>query len=208
MKPLVKHKGIVALLNRADVDTDQIIPKQFLKKIGKTGFGEALFFDWRYLENGKLNPDFELNHPQFQGASILLAGDNFGCGSSREHAPWSLLEYGFRVIISSSFADIFYNNCLKNGVLPITLNKEIIASLMKQVENHLSENQGGCSFEINLKAQTLMDAQGNSITFEVDSFRKKFLLQGMDDIDWTLQYKDYIEQFEEKQKKTMPWLWR
>ena len=203
MKPLTKHSGIVALLNRVDVDTDQIIPKQFLKKIGKTGFGEGLFFDWRYLENGKPDPDFELNYPKFQGASILLAGNNFGCGSSREHAPWALLEYGFRIIISSSFADIFYSNCLKNGVLPIIFNKEIIASLMEQVEK-----QEGCSFEIDLQAQTLIDAQSNSISFEVDSFRKNFLIQGMDDIDWTLQYKDSITEFEQKQKKNMPWLWR
>ncbi len=203
MKPLEKHKGIVTLLNRSDVDTDQIIPKQFLKKIGKTGFGEGLFFDWRYLENGKPDPDFELNYPKFQGSSILLAGDNFGCGSSREHAPWALLEYGFRVIISSSFADIFYSNCLKNGVLPIVFNKEIISSLMEQVKN-----QEGCSFEIDLQAQTLIDTQDNRISFKVDGFRKNFLLQGMDDIDWTLQYKDSITEFEQKQKKNMPWLWR
>ena len=159
MKPLTKHSGIVALLNRVDVDTDQIIPKQFLKKIGKTGFGEGLFFDWRYLENGKLDPDFELNYPKFQGCFYFVAGIILAVALLREHAPWALLEYGFRIIISSSFADIFYSNCLKNGVLPIIFNKEIIASLMEQVEK-----QEGCSFEIDLQAQTLIDAQGNRIS--------------------------------------------
>ena len=203
MEKLIIHKGKVALLNRANVDTDQIIPKQFLKKIGKTGFGKYLFFDWRYLDNGDLNPDFELNKREFQGTSILLAGDNFGCGSSREHASWSLLEYGFHVIISSSFADIFYNNCLKNGVLPISLSKKQIAELMTQfgVKEEVF-------FELDLPAQILTDSKGNKIPFEVDIFRKSFLIKGMDDIDWSSQFEGEITNFERKQKQTQSWLWR
>lgn len=203
MKALTTHRGKVALLNRANVDTDQIIPKQFLKEIGKTGFGKHLFFDWRLLDNGELNPDFELNKPEFAGVSILLAGDNFGCGSSREHAPWSLLEYGFRIIISSSFADIFYSNCLKNGVLPIYLSKVQVANLMAQFTNGKE-----VFFEIDLQEQKLTDNIGNQIVFEVDSFRKGFLLKGMDDIAWSLQYQQDITNFEQKQKENQNWLWR
>ena len=202
MEPFKKQRGKVALLNRANVDTDQIIAKQFLKNIGKTGFGENLFYDWRYLENGELNTDFELNRPEFTGASILLTGANFGCGSSREHAPWALLEYGFKIIIASSFADIFYNNCLKNGILPIHLEQEVISSLMKQI------NKQPIYFEVDLDKQILKDNQNNSISFQVDPFRKDFLLKGIDDIGWTLQWQKQIEDFEEKQKKTSPWLWR
>ena len=203
MEPLNYHRGKVALLNRANVDTDQIIPKQFLKEIGKTGFGKNLFFDWRYLDNGNLNPDFELNKKEFQNASILLTGDNFGCGSSREHAPWALLEYGFRIIISSSFADIFYNNCLKNGILPIPLSKEKIAKLIQQV---VSDKE--IFFEVVLAQQVLRDDKGNSTLFEVNAFRKKCLLQGMDDIGWSLQFDADIQNFEEQQRSQKPWLWR
>jgi 3-isopropylmalate/(R)-2-methylmalate dehydratase small subunit len=203
MKSLVTHKGKVALLNRADVDTDQIIPKQFLKKIGRTGFGDDLFFDWRYLDNGEPNPDFELNQPEFKGASILLAGDNFGCGSSREHAPWALLEYGFRVIVSSSFADIFYSNCLKNGILPIYFSKEIIKNLMGQFASG-----GEVFYEVDLPNQVLIDHEGNKISFEVDAFRKDFLLKGLDDIAWSLQYEKDISEFEQKQRQNQSWLWR
>ncbi len=203
MQALTTHKGKVALLNRANVDTDQIIPKQFLKKITKTGFGEYLFFDWRYLDNGELNSKFELNKPEFCGASILLAGDNFGCGSSREHAPWSLLEYGFRIIISSSFADIFYSNCLKNGILPIKLSKKITTDLMKQFVAGAE-----VVFEVDLQKQVLIDATGRKIIFEVDAFRKEFLLHGMDDIGWSLQYESDIIKFEQNQKRTQSWLWR
>ena len=202
MEPFKKQRGKVALLNRANVDTDQIIAKQFLKNIGKTGFGKNLFYDWRYLENGELNTDFELNRPEFTGASILLTGANFGCGSSREHAPWALLEYGFKIIIASSFADIFYNNCLKNSILPIHLEQEVISSLMKQI------NKQPIYFEVDLDKQILKDSQNNSISFQVDPFRKDFLLKGIDDIGWTLQWQKQIEDFEEKQKKTSPWLWR
>ena len=203
MQALITHKGKVALLNRANVDTDQIIPKQFLKKITKTGFGEYLFFDWRYLDNGELNLKFELNKPEFCGASILLAGDNFGCGSSREHAPWSLLEYGFRIIISSSFADIFYSNCLKNGILPIKLSKKNTTDLMKQFVAGAE-----VVFEVDLQKQVLIDATGRKIIFEVDAFRKEFLLHGMDDIGWSLQYEADIIKFEQNQKETQSWLWR
>ena len=203
MQALTTHKGKVALLNRANVDTDQIIPKQFLKKITKTGFGEYLFFDWRYLDNGELNSKFELNKPEFCGASILLAGDNFGCGSSREHAPWSLLEYGFRIIISSSFADIFYSNCLKNAILPIKLSKKITTDLMKQFVAGAE-----VVFEVDLQKQVLIDATGRKIIFEVDAFRKEFLLHGMDDIGWSLQYESDIIKFEQNQKRTQSWLWR
>lgn len=203
MEALVTHKGKVALLNRANVDTDQIIPKQFLKKINKTGFGNDLFFDWRYLDNGELNPDFELNKLEFSDASILLTGDNFGCGSSREHAPWALLEYGFRVIISSNFADIFYNNCLKNGILPIRLSKKIIENLMRQFTAGKE-----IFYELDLPQQILTDNENNKIAFEVDSFRKEFLLKGMDDIEWSLQYEQDITDFEKKQKEHQSWLWR
>ena len=203
MKALITHSGKVALLNRANVDTDQIIPKQFLKKIGKTGFGEHLFFDWRYLDNGELNTDFELNKKEFKGASILLTGDNFGCGSSREHAPWALLEYGFRIIISSSFADIFYNNCLKNGILPIQLLPTQIADLRQDFEPNKE-----VFYSVDLPKQILTDNQGNNISFEVDAFRKEFLLKGIDDIGWSLQFEKEITAFEQKQKQTHSWLWR
>lgn len=205
MEPLIKHKGKVALLNRANVDTDQIIPKQFLKEIGKTGFGKNLFFDWRYLENGEPNPDFELNFPEYIDASILVTGDNFGCGSSREHAPWALLEYGFKIIISSGFADIFYSNCLKNGILPIVTKKKILDDLIVQASNQTAL---AVFFKVDLPNQTLTDSNNIQIPFEVDSFRKNFLLKGIDDIDWSLQFEKEIKEFEEKQKTTHSWLWR
>ncbi|KAK3604269.1 hypothetical protein CHS0354_002077 [Potamilus streckersoni] len=194
--------GKTALLNRVNVDTDQIIPKQFLRKIGRTGFGGDLFFDWRYLEDGSDNPDFELNRPEFKGASILLAGDNFGCGSSREHAPWALSEYGFRSIISTSFADIFFNNCYKNGMLPIVVSPENHQMMVKEVETN-----PGCSFLIDLPSQTVRTHSGKNISFDIDPFRKEFMLKGMDDIGWTLQFESMIGAFEEKQRQQMPWLW-
>jgi len=190
-------------MNRVNVDTDQIIPKQFLKKIGRTGFGEFLFYDWRYIDGKAPNPDFELNLPVNKGAEILVAGDNFGCGSSREHAPWALLEYGIRSVISTSFADIFFNNCYKNGMLPIRVSEDFLALLMGELEE-----KPGSNLKIDLAAQTVTSVKGKVFKFEVDSFRKDFLLKGMDDIAWTLQFENMITAFEEKQKISSPWLWR
>ena len=195
MEPFSKHKGIVAALNRVNVDTDQIIPKQFLKRIERTGFGQFLFFDWRFLPDGSLNPEFELNRSEFEGASILLAGANFGCGSSREHAPWSLLDYGFRIIIAPSFADIFFNNCFKNGMLPIRLSQEQVDRLFEQVEE-----RSGLQLTIDLEAQTITDDQDLSFRFEVDGFRRNALLRGLDDIGLTLQHEDKIEAFEARRR--------
>src|SRR2546423_2064794 len=179
MTPFRKHTGIVAPLDRANVDTDQIIPKQFLKRIERTGFGEFLFYDWRYLPDGQLNPSFVLNQPRYRGASILVADKNFGCGSSREHAPWALGEFGFRVIIAPSFADIFANNCFKNGMLPITLPAEQVKELMHRHE-----------LTIDLERQTIEDASGLSIAFKVNEFQKHCLLEGLDDIGLTLRDED------------------
>lgn len=195
MNKFQKHKGLVAPLYQANIDTDQIIPKQFLKSIKRTGFGANLFNDWRFLDDGTPNPDFVLNYPRYQGASILLAGNNFGCGSSREHAPWALEDYGFRVVIASAFADIFYNNCFKIGMLPIVLEEEIVAELVKKTET-LEEY----SLSIDLENQTLSDEYGFELTFNVDEFRKYCLLNGLDDIGLTLQQADKISTFE----KTRP----
>jgi 3-isopropylmalate/(R)-2-methylmalate dehydratase small subunit len=191
MQPLRRHTGIVALLDRANVDTDQIIPKQFLKRIERTGFGQFLFYDWRYLEDGSPNPDFELNRPEFQGASILLTRRNFGCGSSREHAPWALADYGFRILIAPSFADIFYNNCFKNGMLPIVLSEEQVDDLFTQARNHLPYR-----LTVDLESCTLEDEWGLRWSFEVDPFRRECLLRGLDDIGLTLQYEDKIFAYE------------
>lgn len=189
-------EGLVATLDRQHVDTDQIIPKQFLKRVERTGFGEFLFFDWRYLSDGKSpNPDFELNAPRFKGANILLTRDNFGCGSSREHAPWSILEYGFRVIIAPSFADIFYNNCFKNGMLPIVLPAAIVDELFKEVAK-----TPGYQLDIQLEAQVLVTPSGKKIPFEVNAFRKFCLLNGLDDIGLTLQHEDKIAAYEKSHR--------
>lgn len=194
MEPFVRLTGIVAPLDRVNVDTDQIIPKQFLKRIERTGFGEFLFFDWRYQEDGKtLNPEFELNAPALQGATILLAGKNFGSGSSREHAPWALLDYGFRAVLAPSFADIFYNNCFQNGILPVPLPEETINDLMAR-----AKATPGYSLTIDLEAQTVSDGQGFSTTFTVDPFRRHCLLNGLDDIGLTLQHEESITAFEAK----------
>lgn len=195
MNKFQRHKGLTAPLYQANIDTDQIIPKQFLKSIKRTGFGANLFNDWRFLDDGTPNPDFVLNYPRYQGASILLAGNNFGCGSSREHAPWALEDYGFRVVIASAFADIFYNNCFKIGMLPIVLEEEIVAELVKKTET-LEEY----SLSIDLENQTLSDEYGFEISFNVDEFRKYCLLNGLDDIGLTLQQADEISTFE----KTRP----
>ena len=210
MKAFTKHTGLVAPLDRANVDTDQIIPKQFLKSIKRTGFGPNLFDEWRYLDEGypgqdhtsrPLNPDFVLNQPRYQGASVLLARENFGCGSSREHAPWALDEYGFRAVLAPSFADIFFNNSFKNGLLPIVLKEEDIDDLFKQ-----AEAEEGYQLTVDLQAQTVTRPDGKSYSFEVDAFRKHCLLNGLDDIGLTLQDANAIRAFEEKHRQTQPWL--
>ena len=191
MKPFTKHTGLVAPLNRANVDTDQIIPKQFLKRIERTGFGQFLFYDWRYLPDGQPNPSFVLNEPRYQGASILVADKNFGCGSSREHAPWALGEFGFSAIIAPSFADIFANNCFKNGMLPITLAPEQVEKIMQR-----AQQQEGYELTVDLERQTIEDASGLSVLFVVSEFQRYCLLQGLDDIGLTLRHEDAIEQYE------------
>src|SRR5690349_11196209 len=191
MTPFHKHTGLVAPLDRANVDTDQIIPKQFLKRIERTGFGEFLFYDWRYLPDGQLDPSFVLNQPRYQGASILIAGKNFGCGSSREHAPWALGEYGFRVIIAPSFADIFANNCFKNGMLPIVLDEDQVRGIMRR-----AQQQPGYQLTIDLERQTIEDPDRLSIAFVVGEFQRYCLLEGLDDIGLTLRHEDAIDAYE------------
>jgi 3-isopropylmalate/(R)-2-methylmalate dehydratase small subunit len=188
LKPFTKHTGLVAPLARANVDTDQIIPKQFLKRIERTGFGQFLFYDWRYLPNGELNPSFVLNEPRYQGASILVADKNFGCGSSREHAPWALGEFGFRVIIAPSFADIFANNCFKNGMLPIALPD--VERFMKRAQEREDYN-----LTVDLETQIIADKDG-SVSFVVPEFQRYCLLEGLDDIALTLKHEDAIKAFE------------
>ena len=210
MKPFTTHTGLVAPLDRANVDTDQIIPKQFLKSIKRSGFGPNLFDEWRYLDVGEpgmdnsvrpLNPDFVLNFPRYAGASVLLARENFGCGSSREHAPWALDEYGFRAVIAPSFADIFYNNSFKNGLLPIVLQDEEVDALFAQ-----AEATEGYALTVDLAAQTVTRPDGVAYAFEVDEFRKHCLLNGLDDIGLTLVHADEIRAFEAKHKAAQPWL--
>ena len=192
MQSFLKHTGIVAPLDRVNVDTDQIIPKQFLKAITREGFGRYLFNDWRYLDGEIPNPDFVLNQPRYQGASILLARTNFGCGSSREHAPWAVLDYGFRAIIAPSYADIFYINCFKNGILPITLPDSQVDELFRRTEQN-----PGYQLTVDLERQTITQAGGSlKLTFEVDPFRRECLLNGWDDIGLTLRFDDQIAAFE------------
>ena len=191
MKPFIIHTGIVGTLDRVNVDTDQIIPKQFLKRINRTGFEDALFFDWRFNADGSLNPEFELNQPRFAGASILLTRANFGCGSSREHAPWALDNYGFCVVIAPSYADIFFNNCFKNGMLPIRLSEAQVEELFQR-----TKARDGYQLTVDLAQQTISDNEGLSLHFDVDSFRKECLLNGLDDIGLTLQHEDKITAFE------------
>ena len=202
--------GIVAPMDRSNVDTDAIIPKQFLKSIKRSGFGPNLFDEWRYLDHGEpgmdnskrsLNPDFVLNQSRYAGASILLARENFGCGSSREHAPWALLDYGFRVIIAPSYADIFFNNCFKNGILPIVLDAQIVDGLFLA----LADNEG-YQLAIDLEAQTITTPDGKNISFDVEEFRKHCLLNGLDDIGLTLQYADDIREYEKQRSEVAPWL--
>jgi 3-isopropylmalate/(R)-2-methylmalate dehydratase small subunit len=191
MKPFTVHTGLVASLDRVNVDTDQIIPKQFLKRIERTGFGEALFFDWRFNADGSPNPDFELNQSRFQGASVLLARDNFGCGSSREHAPWALNDYGFISVIAPSFADIFYNNCFKNGMLPIKLSAEQVEELFQRTKAN-----EGYRITIDLEQEVITDDAGLRLAFKIDPFRRECLLKGLDDIGLTLQHTDKISAYE------------
>lgn len=210
MQPFVKLEGLVAPLDRANVDTDAIIPKQFLKSIKRSGFGPNAFDEWRYLDRGEpgidnsgrpLNPDFVLNQPRYQGASVLLTRENFGCGSSREHAPWALLDYGFRCIIAPSYADIFFNNCFKNGILPIVLATDEVDALF----NEVSANPG-YALLVDLEQQVVVTPSGQSFSFEVDAFRKHCLLNGLDDIGLTLQKVDLIKAFEAKHQASQPWL--
>ena len=202
--------GIVVPVDRANVDTDQIIPKQYLKSIKRTGFGPNLFDDWRYLDPGepgddhsrrRLNPDFEFNQDRYHGAQILLARDNFGCGSSREHAPWALLDYGIRVVIAPSYADIFYNNCLKNGILPITQGDDVVDKLFEQVRSN-----PGFRLNVDLNEQTVTSVVGDHFTFDIDDGLKHRLLNGLDDIGITLQYSKEIKDYEERRRQQAPWL--
>lgn len=192
MEPLKTHTGKAAVLNRINVDTDQIIPKQFLKRIERTGYGRFAFFDWRYLENGEPDPEFELNRKVYEGASILIAGENFGCGSSREHAPWALDDYGFKIIIAPSFADIFHQNCFKNGMLPIRMPYDQWKKLAVQYENQ------SLNMTVDLENQLIHDSEGKEISFEVDPHWKEMLINGYDEISLTLLLEDDIQQFESK----------
>lgn len=191
MQPFVRETGIVAPMDRVNVDTDAIVPKQFLKRIERSGFGQFLFYDWRFDENGNPNPEFVLNQPRYKGATILLARANFGCGSSREHAPWAILDYGFRCVIAPSFADIFYNNCFKNGILPVTLSEEQVDELFRR-----TFAREGYRLTVDLEAKTVTDDDGLRFEFEVDDFRRECLLKGLDDIGLTLRHEAAIAAFE------------
>lgn len=210
MDAFTQHKGLVVPLDRANVDTDAIIPKQFLKSIKRSGFGPNLFDEWRYMDHGEpgmdnskrpINPEFILNFPRYQGASVLLARQNFGCGSSREHAPWALEDYGFKTVIAPSYADIFFNNCFKNGILPIVLDNKTMDILFSE-----AENQEGYQLAIDLDAQTVTRPNGEVIHFEVEADRKHSLYNGLDDIGITLQQESSITEYEESRKKRAPWL--
>ncbi|MDP8243437.1 MAG: 3-isopropylmalate dehydratase small subunit [Candidatus Hinthialibacter antarcticus] len=193
MEPFVKHTGTVAPLDALNVDTDQIIPKQFLKRIERTGYEDMLFYDWRYTADGKPDPDFEMNAERYHGASILLTKDNFGCGSSREHAPWSLHDYGFRCILAVSYADIFFNNCFNNGMLPIVLPSDVIDGLLADVRAN-----EGYQLTVDLPAQKIIKPDGSSISFDVNDFKKHRLLNGLDQIGLTLQHVDKITAYEKQ----------
>lgn len=212
MEKFTKLSGIVMPLDRPNVDTDAIIPKQFLKSIKRSGFGPNLFDEWRYLDHGEpgmdnthrpINESFILNQPRYKKASILLARENFGCGSSREHAPWALEDYGFKVIIAPSYADIFFNNSFKNGMLPIILSEDTVSQLFAEV----AANEG-YELSIDLEAQTILKADGEILQFEIDEFRKYRLLNGLDDIGLTLEHADDIRAYEDKRRKSAPWLFQ
>lgn len=193
MEPFKQLTGLVGPVDRVNVDTDAIIPKQFLKRIERSGFGQFLFFEWRFHENGDVNTDFELNKPRYDGASVLISRVNFGCGSSREHAPWAILDYGFRCVIAPSFADIFYNNCFKNGILPIKLSEEQVEDLFQRTSQH-----DGYKLSVDLENKKLTDEYGLDIQFDLDEHRRQFLLQGLDDIGLTLQHEDKILAYEQQ----------
>jgi 3-isopropylmalate/(R)-2-methylmalate dehydratase small subunit len=199
MDAFVRHTGTVAPLDRVNVDTDQIIPKQFLKRIERSGFGQFLFFDWRFRDDGTPSPEFELNRPGYEGASILVAGRNFGCGSSREHAPWALQDYGFRAIIAPSFADIFFNNCFKNGVLPVVLPDATVNEILSR-----AKERPGYTLTVDLEKQTVEDEEGELARFEVDAFRRECLLEGLDDIGLTLQHQADIDAYERQRSPLLP----
>ena len=198
MQALRKHVGLAAPLDRANVDTDQIIPKQFLKRIERTGYGEFLFYDWRFDADGAPNPAFVLNQPQYQGASLLVAGKNFGCGSSREHAPWALLQFGFRAVIAPSFADIFKNNSLKNGLLPIELTDSQVAEVIERAR------AGACQLAVDLETCRISAPDGFAAEFAVDRFARHCLLSGLDEIDLTLQHANHIAEYEASRFEWMP----
>jgi 3-isopropylmalate/(R)-2-methylmalate dehydratase small subunit len=201
MEKFEKHSGIAAPMPLVNIDTDMIIPKQFLKTIKRSGLGVNLFEEMRYDQEGNENPDFVLNKPAYREASVLVAGDNFGCGSSREHAPWALADFGIKVVISTSFADIFYNNCFKNGILPIVLPKEAVDVLMED-----AEKGANARMEVDLEAQTVTTSDGESFSFEVDPFRKHCLLEGLDDIGLTMEKVKSIDTFEAKLAQERPWV--
>lgn len=202
MQPYTKHTGLVAPMDRVNVDTDQMVPKQFLKALTRQGFGRTLFYDWRYLPGEKPNLEFILNWPRYQGASVLLARANFGCGSSREHAPWALLDFGIRCVVAPGFADIFYNNCCKNGILPVRLPKEQVERLMRA-----AENGANATFTVDLEKQEIALPDGERYHFEIDSFRKHCLLNGLDDIGLTEEKAAEIDAFEARDRVTKSWLW-
>ena len=202
MEPFTTLTGLVMPLDRANVNTDEITPARFLKSIKRTGFANVLFANWRYLDDGRSpDPNFVLNQPRYQGASILLAGDNFGCGSSREHAPWAIREYGFRCLIAPGFADIFYNNCFNNSILPITLDEATVRQLFAEV----AANEG-YKLSVDLAAQTVTTPAGRVLTFDIDTFKKESLLKGLDNIGWTLSHNDDIAAYEARRKQEAPWL--
>ncbi len=210
MKPFTVLDGLVAPLDRPNVDTDAIIPKQFLKSIKRSGFGPNLFDEWRYMDVGQpgmdnstrpLNPNFVLNQERYRGAQVLLTRENFGCGSSREHAPWAIEDYGFRALIGPSYADIFFNNCFKNGLLPIVLPATEVDRLFKEVEA-----TPGFRLRIDLDAQTVSTPDGRTLRFDIDAFRKECLLKGLDDIGLTLRHADQIREFEQRRREAQPWL--
>ncbi|KEO79452.1 MULTISPECIES: 3-isopropylmalate dehydratase small subunit [Paenibacillus] len=193
MQAFTTLKGIVAPVDRVNVDTDAIIPKQFLKRIERTGFGQFLFYEWRFDEEGNINPEFEPNKPRYAGASVLISRANFGCGSSREHAPWAIMDYGFRCVIAPSYADIFYNNCFKNGILPIKLSEEQVEELFQRTAQH-----DNYQLNVDLNEKTITDDYGLKIEFDLDEHRRQFLLQGLDDIGLTLQHESEILAYEQR----------
>lgn len=199
MEPFTCHTGVAAPLRRANIDTDQIVPKQFLKRTGREGFGEVLFFDWRYLPNGDPDPAFVLNEPAYRGATVLVAGSNFGCGSSREHAPWALAQYGFRAIVAPSFADIFRGNCLKNGLLPVELPEPIVAAILDR-----AEERSGYRLTVDLERQKVIDDRGIDEPFDIDAFRRGCLLRGMDDVALSEQHVEIVAQYEAHRPGWLP----